>query len=42
MQTSAHWDGGGPGPWILSVPLIRAAGSVLEEPFGRTDKEGAL
>lgn len=25
MQTLAHWDGGGPGPWILFVPLIWAA-----------------
>lgn len=25
MQTLAHWDGGGPGPWILLFPLIWAA-----------------
>ncbi|MGV9989234.1 SHOCT domain-containing protein [Streptomyces sp. NPDC003374] len=25
MQTLAHWDGGGPGPWILFFPLIWAA-----------------
>ncbi|MFF4586228.1 SHOCT domain-containing protein [Streptomyces sp. NPDC001388] len=25
MNTLAHWDGGGPGPWILFLPLIWAA-----------------
>src|SRR3954464_12715651 len=25
MNTLANWDGGGPGPWILFLPLIWAA-----------------
>ncbi|MFJ8060392.1 SHOCT domain-containing protein [Streptomyces sp. NPDC096142] len=25
MQTLANWHGGGPGPWILFLPLIWAA-----------------
>ncbi|KUO07809.1 SHOCT domain-containing protein [Streptomyces sp. DSM 15324] len=25
MYTLANWDGGGPGPWILFLPLIWAA-----------------
>ncbi|WP_225810842.1 SHOCT domain-containing protein [Streptomyces spinosus] len=25
MQNLAHWAGGGPGPWILFVPLVWAA-----------------
>ncbi|MEV1067185.1 SHOCT domain-containing protein [Streptomyces sp. NPDC050263] len=25
MNTVANWDGGGPGPWILFLPLIWAA-----------------
>lgn len=25
METLAHFDGGGPGPWILFLPLIWAA-----------------
>ncbi|MDI3404728.1 SHOCT domain-containing protein [Streptomyces cavernicola] len=25
METLAHWEGGGPGPWVLFFPLIWAA-----------------